>query len=247
MRVVLISGSNSISDAISDILKDKYIIYNIDIRDKSIKMLDKYVKNIKNKHENIFALINTDGYSVLSSLEELNMRDIKKIFEINLFNRIKLLKYVLPIMHKQNFGRIIDIVSVAGRVGFPMVSVYSSAQFALEGINESIKYEVERYNIKVSLVEIGAVKNYLDIMSKRSNDKYYSDLIDKMKEGLKILTEHGTEPKDVAKLIKKILENSEPRFRYSIGNDASMLLEAKKSLNEEEFEKFMKEEILPED
>ncbi len=247
MSVVLISGSNSISDAILDILNNRYITYNIDIRDKPLNILVKNIKNIKDKYGNIFALINTDSYNILSPLEELNIKDIRQIFEINLFNNIKLMKFVLKIMRQQNSGRVINIVSVAGRVGFPMVSAYSSAQFALEGINESLRYEVERYNIKITLVEIGAVKNYLAIIAKKSSNEYYSDLMNKMKEGLKILMEHGTDPKDVAKLIKKILESQEPDFRYSIGNDASMLLEAKKNLNEQEFEKFMREEILPED
>lgn len=243
----MISGSNSISDIIIEVLNNKYITYNINIRNKSPATLDKYIKNIVARHNNISALINTDGYNVLAPFEELNIRELKRIFEINLFNHIKIMKLVLPIMKSQNFGRIINIISIAGRVGFPMVSAYSSAQFALEGISESIRYEVERHNIKIALVEVGAVKNYLDVIAKRSSDKHYSELIKKMSKGLKILFEHGTDPEDIAKLILKILESREPQFRYSIGNDASMLLEAKNNLTEKEFEKFMREEILPQD
>ncbi|GIU71470.1 MAG: short-chain dehydrogenase/reductase [Candidatus Nitrosocaldaceae archaeon] len=245
MNIVLVSGSNSISKKITEILINKYIVYNINIRNKSLRVIDAYIRDIC-KRGNIVALINTDNYNILSPFEGLDMKDIKKIFDINLFNTIKLMKLLIPIMKKQKFGKIINIISVAGKVGFPMVSAYSSMQFALEGLCESIRYEVEPYNIKIILVEVGAVKDYFSINVKKIEDEHYSEMIEKMAEGLKILSEHGTDPEDITKIIEQILIEEEPDFRYIIGNDAAMLLEARRSMHDKEFEKFMKEEILPE-
>lgn len=245
MNIVLVSGSNSISKKITEILINKYIVYNVNIRNKSSRVIDAYIRDIS-KRGNIIALINTDNYNILSPFEGLDMKDIKKIFDINLFNTIKLMKLLIPIMKKQKFGKIINIISVAGKVGFPMVSAYSSVQFALEGFCESIRYEVERYNIKIILVEVGAVKDYFSIKVKKIEDEHYSEMIEKISEGLKILSEHGTDPEDVTKMIEQILIEEEPNFRYIIGNDAAMLLEARRSMHDKEFERFMKEEILPE-
>lgn len=237
MDTVLVYGSNSISDAIIDILNNEYMVYNI----KKNSKLDEILKG------NIIALINTANYNILAPFEELDLKEFRKVFNENFFNIAKLIKRVIPIMRKNNFGMIINIISVGGRVGFPMVSAYSSAQFALEGLCESLRYELDEYNIKVIVIEIGAVKGYLTTKVKGSNDEIYLELLNKIDEGLKILSEHGTDPKDIARLAIKILKNKESNFRYVIGNDASMLLESKKKLSDIEFERFMKEEILPED
>jgi len=78
------------------------------------------------------------------------------------FGVIRVTKEVLPIMRKQHHGKIVNISSVAGKIGFPLTSAYVSSKFALEGLSESVAYEVEQFGIEVILIEPGVVKTNFD-------------------------------------------------------------------------------------
>jgi short-subunit dehydrogenase len=64
---------------------------------------------------------------------------------------------VLPVMRKQKTGKIVNITSLLGRIGYPLISSYNGSKFALEGLSESIQYELEPFGIKIILIEPGAV------------------------------------------------------------------------------------------
>ena len=102
-------------------------------------------------------LVNNAGFGLFGALEDQPMEDIKKQFETNLFGAIRTIQQVLPIMRNQRNGTIVNISSLAGYVGFPASSVYASTKFALEGLSESLAYEIEPYGIKVILIEPGVL------------------------------------------------------------------------------------------
>ena len=104
-------------------------------------------------------LVNNAGYGLMGAFEDLLMEEIKAQFETNLFGLIRTTQAVLlRIMRKQNSGFIVNISSGAGRFGFPGGSVYVSTKFAVEGLSESMSYELEPFGIKVILIEPGFVK-----------------------------------------------------------------------------------------
>jgi NADP-dependent 3-hydroxy acid dehydrogenase YdfG len=98
------------------------------------------IQKIINERGGIDVLVNNAGYSLLGPLEQLQINEIKDVFETNFFGVIKLIQSVLPTMKKQRYGRIINVSSVAGRIGFPLSSAYVSSKFALEGLTESLLY-----------------------------------------------------------------------------------------------------------
>ena len=101
--------------------------------------------------------MNNAGFGLFGALEDLLIEDIRKQFETNLFGAVRTIQQVLPIMRIQRSGIIVNISSLSGYVGFPAQSVYVSTKFALEGLSESLAYEVEQYGIKVVLVEPGVI------------------------------------------------------------------------------------------
>jgi NAD(P)-dependent dehydrogenase (short-subunit alcohol dehydrogenase family) len=109
------------------------------------KSISEAIKKIINEKGRIDILVNNAGYSLLGPLEQLQIDEIKEEFETNLFGVIRLIQSVLPIMRKQRYGRIINISSLAGRIGFPLSSAYVSSKFALEGLVESLIYEVQPF------------------------------------------------------------------------------------------------------
>ena len=91
--------------------------------------------------------------------EDLRMDEIRTQYETNLFGLIRTTQAVLPILREQKSGIIGNISSGAGRFGYPGGSAYVSTKFAVEGLSESMSYELEPFGIKVVLIEPGFIKN----------------------------------------------------------------------------------------
>jgi short-subunit dehydrogenase len=125
-------------------------------------LLKKQIEKISNEQETIDVLINNAGYGLVGALEELSIEEIKEQFETNVFGVIRVIQEILPIMRKQRHGTIVNISSVAGRIDFPLTSAYVSSKFALEGLSESMTYEIEPFGIKVILIEPGVIKTNFD-------------------------------------------------------------------------------------
>ena len=168
---------------------------NLPIRIKQLDVTDDIsVKNaveaISSETGRIDILVNNAGYGLNGAFEDLAMDEIKAQYETNLFGLIRTTQAVLPIMRRQKSGTIVNISSGAGRFGFPGSSAYVSTKFAIEGLSESMSYEVEPFGIKVVLVEPGVIKtNFVDgmIIAKKSQDPNspYSQIIRKMATALK--------------------------------------------------------------
>jgi NAD(P)-dependent dehydrogenase (short-subunit alcohol dehydrogenase family) len=112
----------------------------------------------------IDVLVNNAGYGLNGAFEDLAMDEIKAQYETNVFGLIRTTQAVLPIMRRQKSGTIINISSGAGRFGFPGGSAYVSTKFAVEGLSESMSYELERFGIKVVIVEPGVIRTTLAVV-----------------------------------------------------------------------------------
>ena len=214
---------------------------------------DRSVKDAVNKvldeKKRIDVLVNNAGYGLMGCLEDLSMEEVKVQFETNLFGVIRVTQAVLPTMRTQKHGIIVNVSSIAGRIGFPVTPGYISSKFALEGLSESMRYELEPFGIKVIIVEPGAVRsNFINAMAlaKKASDPNspYSQLTQKVGAGLRLLLEHGTHPDEVAKAILKAVTAENPEPRYVVGNDAAMIMEARNKMSDTEFEQFMKKDII---
>src|ERR1044072_2247005 len=135
-------------------------VLKLDVTDD--KSVNDAIEKIENEQETIDILVNNAGYALVGPLEELSIQEFKEQFETNVFGVIKVTKSVLPIMRKQRNGTIVNVSSIAGRIGFPLTPAYVSSKFALEGLSESIAYELEQFGIKVIIVEPGVIKTNFD-------------------------------------------------------------------------------------
>ena len=158
-----------------------------------------------------------------------------------------MIQKIAPIMRKQKSGNIVNVSSVAGKIGFPVSPAYISSKFALEGLSESLRYELGMFGINVIIIEPGVIKtNFFDSMKMPKNvnsDSVYADITSKVISGVKMMAEMGTSPKEVANVIVKAINNENPLPRYIVGNDAMMFLEAKKMKTDIEFENYIKKEL----
>ena len=209
------------------------------------------IEKVESENERIDVLVNNAGYGLVGAFEDLSVEEIKSQFETNFFGVIRLTQQVLPIMRKQKSGTIVNISSGAGRIGFPGMSAYVSSKFALEGLSESMSYELEPFGIKVVIIEPGVIRTNFkknSVMSKKSLDNSsispYSSIIQKIDSSISSMVEHATPPEEVAKTILHATISNNPELRYLVGNDMIMMAETKKSMSDEDFRKMMMQSII---
>ena len=220
-------------------------VMQLDVNDDS--SVADAIKNILNEKKSIEVVVNNAGYGLMGSVEDSSLDEIKAQFETNFFGAIRVIKEVIPIMRKQRTGTIVNVSSVAGRIGFPMGSAYVSSKFALEGLSESMSYELKQFGIKIVLIEPGVINtNFAFVTPKKALEanSSYSQLMNKMEENLFSTISNGTPPKDVATVILHSITKESPEHRYLVGNDAVELINARKNSTDEEFEKMIVANLL---
>ena len=188
---------------------------------------------------------------VYGAFEDLTLDDIKAQFETNFFGVVRVTQNVLPIMRtaQNGGGVIVNVSSVNGHVAFPVISAYCGTKFAIEGLSESIAYELEPFGIKVILIEPGPISsNFMkgSVLPKRALDPQspYSELVQKFNVKTSSQHENATTPEEVAKTIFQAISDEKPEFRYVVGNYAVSLLEARKNMPYPDFQKMIIQNIM---
>ena len=130
----------------------------------AIEMDVDYDHSVKNAIDKIIdesgridVLVNNAGFGLFGALEDLEIGEIKRQFETNVFGILRVTKNVLPTMRLRQNGIIVNISSIAGLAGIPSQTIYCGTKFAVEGLSESLSFEVEPFGIKVIIVEPGVI------------------------------------------------------------------------------------------
>jgi NAD(P)-dependent dehydrogenase (short-subunit alcohol dehydrogenase family) len=160
------------------------------------------------------------------------------------FDKIRVTQAVLPSRRRQKSGIIINISSGVGRFGFPSGSAYASTKFAVEGLSESISYELEPFGIKVVVVEPGVIRtnfgNGLVVARKSQDPNYpYSQMMKKIAGSSEELMKNSSSPELVANVVLNAIKDENPCLKYLVGNDVEQWLGAKRNMSDEEFYKMM--------
>ena len=235
-------------EALEKIVKDENLpisILELDVDNK--ESMDNAIEKIIEQKGRIDTLVNNAGWCMWGTVEDVSIDEFKEQFETNFFSIVRMIQQIAPIMRKQKSGSIVNVSSVAGRIGFPVSPAYISSKFALEGLSECLRFELSPFGINVFTIEPGVIKtNFFDSMkmAKRSDsNSVYNDITSKVISGVKMMAEMGTDPKEVANAILKSINDKNPLPRYIVGNDAMMFLEAKKMKTDIEFENYIKKEL----
>ncbi|MCR9064279.1 MAG: oxidoreductase [Cytophagales bacterium] len=166
----------------------------------SSQMIIEGVKSIIDQFGKIDVLVNNAGYGVMGSVEEISDEEVRRQFEVNVFGVLTTLRSVLPNMRKARTGHIINITSIAGRIGSQGLGIYNGSKFALEGIGEALAAELKPLNIKVTNVEPGPFRTeWAGSSAAYDNTKIddYESTVGERIRGLQNLS--GNQPGDPAK------------------------------------------------
>jgi NAD(P)-dependent dehydrogenase (short-subunit alcohol dehydrogenase family) len=221
--------------------------------DESVK---KAIDKIVQEKDRIDVLVNNAGYGLFGSVEDITIEEIKAQFETNFFGAIRVTQQVLPIMRMRNNGSndrrtIVNISSVGGQMSVPFLSAYNSTKFALEGLSESMAYELGPFGIRVVIIEPGFIRTNImnsGVVAKRASDTnspYFSST-QKLADHFNSMvnnTSTSSPPEQVAKTILDAITSKNPKLRYTVGNDADSIMKARKSMPDEEFMEMIKKQL----
>jgi len=209
--------------------------------DDSLSIKNALIKVLNQSGGELYALFNNGAYGLVGAVEDLTRDALRAQFETNLFGTMELTNWVLPIMRKQGYGRIIQNSSVLGFAAMPYRGAYNCSKFALEGISDTLRQELDDTNIHVSIIEPGpiisnfrknafkAFKKY--IVSKGSLHKaQYELMIDRLQtEGPAAPFTLG--PEAVCEKVIHALEAKQPQARYYVTKPTYIMGYLKRALS----------------
>jgi NAD(P)-dependent dehydrogenase (short-subunit alcohol dehydrogenase family) len=167
-------------------------------------------------------LVNNAGHGYLSAVEEGEDAEVRKLFEVNFFGAVNMIKAVLPAMRARGSGHIVNISSMTGLVANPPNAYYSSTKFALEAVTEALATEVRPLGIKVTAIEPGAFRTDWATRSMKESATPIADYVDvaARKDLIKQFADHlPGDPRKVAEAVLMVTGLDEPPLRLLLGRD----------------------------
>lgn len=188
----------------------------------------------------IDALVNNAGYSQGGAAETLDLDDVRRQFETNVFGLLRMSQLVLPHMREQRSGRIVNISSMGGKLVFPGGGAYHATKYAVEAFSDAMRFEVAGFGIKVILVEPGlitsnfentAVASIGDAPQDGPYTRFNTHVATTTKQAYNgPMARLGGAPDSVAKVIEKSLNARRPRIRYTVTPSATMSIATRRML-----------------
>lgn len=170
----------------------------------------------------IDVLVNNAGHGYLSAVEEGEDAEVRKLFDVNYFGAVDMIKAVLPGMRARGCGHIVNISSMTGLVANPPNAYYSSTKFALEAVTEALAAEVRPLGIKVTAIEPGAFRTDWATRSMKESSTPIADYTDvaARKDLIKQFADHlPGDPRKVAEAVLLVTGLDEPPLRLLLGRD----------------------------
>jgi NADP-dependent 3-hydroxy acid dehydrogenase YdfG len=165
----------------------------------------------------IDVLVNNAGFALLGPLEGASVEDIKKQFDTNVLGVVGMIQMVLPIMREAGGGVIVNVSSMGGLLSFPLLSAYHATKFAIEGLTETLQYEVAQHAIRLKLVEPGGAKTSFggSSMIKTAHPAYHA-LMSGFEKASSSMEARLPGPEKVAKMIYRAATDNSSRLRYPV-------------------------------
>ncbi|KMK78052.1 SDR family NAD(P)-dependent oxidoreductase [Alkalihalobacillus pseudalcaliphilus] len=191
-------------------------------------------------------LINNAGFCQGGFFQDLTLKEWREQYDVNVTGAFVVTKELLPLLRKSDSGKIINISSVSGFFAFPGMSAYCSSKFALEGMSESLRLELLKEGIYVSLIEPGSFKTPLWEKSLRAYDEGNQDLSLFKRNVLrkaKSAAANADDPQIVTNLVKKVCAKRKPKLRYQVGNGIQAMYYLKRMMPSSLLEKVIFKQV----
>jgi len=201
---------------------DKILVLELDVTRPD--QVAAAVKAAQARFGGIDVLVNNAGIGYFAAIEESEEAEVRKMFEVNVFGLSRMIQAVLPAMRKRRSGCIVNVASLAGLRGFPALGQYNATKFAVVGLSEALRQEVEPLGVRVMVVEPSGFRT--DWAGRSANESAHQ-IDDYMATAgtvrVAIRAASGNQPGDpvrAAKAIIKAVASGSPPHHLLLGNDA---------------------------
>ena len=216
---------------------DRVLVVALDVT-KPESIQQAIAAGIKRFHA-IDVLVNNAGFGAYGPLEATSMETVRRQFDTNVIGLLETTKAVLPHFRAQHSGVIVNISSIGGKVTFPLGTLYHGTKFAVEGLSESLWYEMQAIGVKVKIVEPGAIKTDFATRSFAfSNDESlteYQKTVRGLMAAVAPMMANGADPVVVAEAIYTAATDGSDQLRYPAGSDAQPILDKRNSQDDHTF------------
>src|SRR3954447_12952117 len=195
------------------------------------------------------ALVNNAGYSQSGALETLDMADVQRQFDTNVFGLLRMCQLCLPGMRDQGWGRIVNISSMGANMVFPGGGIYHATKYAVDAMSDALRFEVKGFGVDVVIIQPGLIVTEFGetaaAATPSEGDGPYADfnaaVAKTTSEAYKgPLAKLGAGPDAVAKVVEKAITSDHPRIRYRVTASAKLLLTARRMMTARMWDRSMK-------
>ncbi len=208
-----------------------------------------FVEELVGRYGCIDVLVNNAGVLPVGALEDVSEADIRATVETNLIAPLLLAQAVLPSMRERRAGLIIMMSSLSGIAALPGDSIYSASKFGLEGATEALRHEVDRWNIRVALVQAGMYATAIFGGDAASDpvlpetypeDSAYRPLIERQQQALRDRYPEAKDPNVIADLFVSIANGNEKKLRWLADDIAEIVNKRLFAFNDAERDEFLR-------
>ena len=208
--------------------------------------IEQAIEYIQRSAGRIDGLINNAGFGLIATVEDGTDEEFIKQFDVNVFGVLRMCRAVIPVMRNQASGTIINVSSFLGKMGLPLLAHYNASKYAVEGITDSLRYEVEPFGIRVNSVLPGLFKTNFVNGGLVANPKTMSEsspYVGLVSHFVPMVAENineGPSPMAVANAVLSVLENNEAPIATPVGVESETFLPMIKTMTPEDFEQKIK-------
>ncbi|MFN8776818.1 MAG: SDR family oxidoreductase [Flavobacteriales bacterium] len=237
-KVILVTGASSgIGLAIAQVLHSRgHRVYGTSRREPSafgslpfrmVQMdvtdepsVERGVDQIFRDAGRLDVVVNNAGLGMIGPVESVSDREVREIFDTNVFGVLHVCRHTLPVLRQTGGGYIINITSIAGQMGLPFRGIYSSSKFAVEGFTESLSQEVRQFGVKVCLIEPGDFRTGINESRKVATRVHnaYGDQSDVVLRQVCEEVSRARTPEVIGHLVNGIIHDPSPALRYRAAN-----------------------------
>jgi NAD(P)-dependent dehydrogenase (short-subunit alcohol dehydrogenase family) len=188
------------------------------------------------------AVVNNAALNGKGPLEGYPLDRIESVFRTNVFGALRVLQPLLPLWRERGSGVIVNVSSIQGRVATPLDGPYAASKYALESFSETLHYELAHFGIRVVILEPGYTSPGMKMGGREQGDPAYADLWEQWGQTDQVISGPTGRPGPelVAGAILRAIEDPDTPLRVPVGDDAAMVLGARSSLGDAEFEATMR-------
>jgi NAD(P)-dependent dehydrogenase (short-subunit alcohol dehydrogenase family) len=207
-------------------------LLSLDVTDED--SMRRAVDEVERREGAVGVLVNNAGYSQSGAVEAVPMDKVRRQFETNVFGLVRMCQLVLPGMRSQGYGRIVNVSSMGGKLTFPGGGYYHASKHAVEAISDALRFEVEGFGVRVSVIEPGLIRTAFADAAVGSMDGPEDGPYAGFEAAVARATAENYErgpllrlgggPETVAEKVEEAISARSPRSRYAVTPSAHLFI-----------------------